>query len=277
VLDYNYADPVPRLLTYGESCELWPDYLELGFTKEHIPDLIRMLTDPDLNNPELEGPEFWAPLHAWRTLAQLKAEEALQPLMQLLDEWGWNDWLSEDLPIFCSMIGCAAVPVLEDFLSKEGADPYNRTSISECLQKIAEDHPSCRQDCIDVLIRQLEKYQTNAHFLNGFLAMALADLKALEALELIRAAYKADCVDISILGDLEDAEIIMGVRQSRSTPRPRYHPFPGIPQLNIADYTQELGVEHPVAPEAETGRRKIGRNDPCPCGSGKKYKKCCLH
>ncbi len=22
---------------------------------------------------------------------------------------------------------------------------------------------------------------------------------------------------------------------------------------------------------------KTGRNDPCPCGSGKKYKKCCLH
>lgn len=23
--------------------------------------------------------------------------------------------------------------------------------------------------------------------------------------------------------------------------------------------------------------KKVGRNDPCPCGSGKKYKKCCLH
>jgi hypothetical protein len=23
------------------------------------------------------------------------------------------------------------------------------------------------------------------------------------------------------------------------------------------------------------GGRKIGRNDPCPCGSGKKFKKCC--
>ena len=22
-------------------------------------------------------------------------------------------------------------------------------------------------------------------------------------------------------------------------------------------------------------KQKIGRNDPCPCGSGKKYKKCC--
>jgi uncharacterized protein YecA (UPF0149 family) len=30
--------------------------------------------------------------------------------------------------------------------------------------------------------------------------------------------------------------------------------------------------------KVETFRRptpKIGRNDPCPCGSGKKYKKCC--
>lgn len=27
----------------------------------------------------------------------------------------------------------------------------------------------------------------------------------------------------------------------------------------------------------ETGHFKPGRNDPCPCGSGKKYKHCCLH
>ncbi|HUO07046.1 MAG TPA: SEC-C metal-binding domain-containing protein, partial [Phycisphaerae bacterium] len=27
-------------------------------------------------------------------------------------------------------------------------------------------------------------------------------------------------------------------------------------------------------PEVRAGAR-IGRNDPCPCGSGKKYKKCC--
>ena len=23
--------------------------------------------------------------------------------------------------------------------------------------------------------------------------------------------------------------------------------------------------------------KKIGRNEPCPCGSGKKYKKCCIN
>lgn len=34
-------------------------------------------------------------------------------------------------------------------------------------------------------------------------------------------------------------------------------------------------TDFPV-PEKRTRRIKIGRNDPCPCGSGKKYKKCCL-
>lgn len=24
-------------------------------------------------------------------------------------------------------------------------------------------------------------------------------------------------------------------------------------------------------------RVKVGRNDPCPCGSGRKFKKCCVH
>jgi len=30
-----------------------------------------------------------------------------------------------------------------------------------------------------------------------------------------------------------------------------------------------------VPPSYNTGKDKIGRNDVCPCGSGKKYKKCC--
>jgi preprotein translocase subunit SecA len=30
-----------------------------------------------------------------------------------------------------------------------------------------------------------------------------------------------------------------------------------------------------VKPRAKAGGKKIGRNDPCPCGSGKKYKHCC--
>lgn len=32
----------------------------------------------------------------------------------------------------------------------------------------------------------------------------------------------------------------------------------------------------PVPPVPVPSEPKVGRNDPCPCGSGKKYKKCCL-
>jgi hypothetical protein len=35
-------------------------------------------------------------------------------------------------------------------------------------------------------------------------------------------------------------------------------------------------VENPAAPFVDPSR-DVGRNDPCPCGSGKKYKKCCLN
>jgi hypothetical protein len=33
-------------------------------------------------------------------------------------------------------------------------------------------------------------------------------------------------------------------------------------------------VQVPPTAEAQQAERKVGRNDPCPCGSGKKYKKC---
>jgi SEC-C motif domain protein len=49
----------------------------------------------------------------------------------------------------------------------------------------------------------------------------------------------------------------------------------------IATFVQEEGkwyFKDGNPPPMETFRRqspKVGRNDPCPCGSGKKYKKCC--
>jgi preprotein translocase subunit SecA len=34
-------------------------------------------------------------------------------------------------------------------------------------------------------------------------------------------------------------------------------------------------TKQPPAMQSVQGGEKVGRNDPCPCGSGKKYKKCC--
>ncbi len=54
---------------------------------------------------------------------------------------------------------------------------------------------------------------------------------------------------------------------------PAFKYFEYLQKLEINYETEEnIGFKHvPMI-----GSKKLGRNDPCPCGSGKKYKKCCM-
>jgi HEAT repeat protein len=51
--------------------------------------------------------------------------------------------------------------------------------------------------------------------------------------------------------------------------------------LNLEHYEEMLGKGREESPASFSQklikREKVGRNDPCPCGSGRKYKKCCLN
>jgi HEAT repeat protein len=47
-----------------------------------------------------------------------------------------------------------------------------------------------------------------------------------------------------------------------------------VPEL-VERYGDPEGLLQPVRPLQSRGP-KVGRNDPCPCGSGRKYKRCCL-
>lgn len=42
-----------------------------------------------------------------------------------------------------------------------------------------------------------------------------------------------------------------------------------------ADIGRNTPNDFPARPQAPARSHKVGRNEPCPCGSGKKYKKCC--
>jgi uncharacterized protein len=44
----------------------------------------------------------------------------------------------------------------------------------------------------------------------------------------------------------------------------------------FADEMQARTVGEPIVKSQTVQSTRVGRNDPCPCGSGKKYKKCCL-
>ena len=81
----------------------------------------------------------------------------------------------------------------------------------------------------------------------------------------------ADLFDGMIAAIREDtARAILSV-----VPRPSQEP---LRRTQLAKTTVEnLGAGEPVkkAPVRKKASEKVGRNDPCPCGSGKKYKKCC--
>jgi preprotein translocase subunit SecA len=48
-----------------------------------------------------------------------------------------------------------------------------------------------------------------------------------------------------------------------------------IRQQQKQDYILSRGEDVPASQTVKREGQKVGRNDPCPCGSGKKYKKCC--
>jgi preprotein translocase subunit SecA len=50
---------------------------------------------------------------------------------------------------------------------------------------------------------------------------------------------------------------------------------PAMPQPASAPQEMEMRAELPHPMPVRRDGQKVGRNDPCPCGSGKKYKKCC--
>ena len=144
----------------------------------------------------------------------------------------------------------------------------------KCLEEIAKRNPSSRDECIGILVHRLDCGAENDPTVNSFLISALIDLEAVETMDIIRHAFDKQVVDLSVAGDVEDVEMELGLRTRRSTPRPVYHPFLGNPMSGLVEGGSGALAGKNV--EASAEHRKVGRNDPCPCGSGKKYKKCCL-
>lgn len=254
--------------------ESWAAYEALGIGQSDTPLLIDILSDNALYetiyDAREEIPEAWIPLHCARALGQLRAVEATAPLLAVLEALPDDDWFATDLASAMALIGPGALPMLAAYLADESKDLYDRSSTAECIAAIGQQHPEAKDGCVHTLQGQLALYAHTDPTLNGLLVSDLLDLKALDAMDTIRLAYQTGHVDWSICGDLEDVEIAMGLRDQRSTPPPK---------LNLFSKLEAEEEFYPAKQNQQPIHRgeKVGRNDPCPCGSGKKYKKCCLN
>jgi hypothetical protein len=287
----SYNAPVNQLLSLGEpKGSEWRDYAALAISSGNIPDLIRMATDEALNSAPGNSNLVWAPIHAWRALGQLRATQASQPLLTLLpriDDFQ-DDWVGSDLPDVLARMGETAIEPAANYLAATSHGQWARIAAAEILGEIGRTHPDLRTECVTRLAAQLERFSEQSETFNAFLVLPLWDLRAVEVMPLIERAFAAGLVDESVMGDVEDVQIQLGLKTEREhPPKPtRVTNFNG-ELARLREYLDVLEEENAglrpdfddIAYDPTTAPYvappKIGRNEPCPCGSGKKYKKCC--
>jgi hypothetical protein len=236
----------------------WPDYKQYGLGQEDVEDLLELVTAPSLHGAPTESKDVWVPLHAWRALAQLGDPRAIEPLVGMFDTLCEDDWALEELPVVLGMIGRQAISPLSVFLGDPSHTEMARAMAVSGLEEIAKRDASARHEVVGIITDYLDRPDAHASGLNGCAVASLLSLEARESIGTLRRLYASGNVDLFACGDIEDVEMELGLRSARTTARP--------------SLGQLYGLTTPGAPK----QKKIGRNDPCPCGSGKKYKKCCL-
>lgn len=230
---YGYAPPVDQLLSLGDlRGQPRYDYLSLGLRHEDVPALIRMAGDDALWRADGESVEVWAPVHAWRALGDLRAEEAIGPLIALLskpDRDDYDDWLDEEMPDVFGLLGPAAIAPLAAYLRAPGHSRWARVTAATSLGRIAQAAPGARDAIVAVLdgllkdnVSRKRPPNDEEETVNGSVISELITLGATEAAQTIADAFAADRVDESIAGDLEDVQIALGLRTQRDTPAPHY-------------------------------------------------------
>ncbi|GAA4838076.1 DUF1186 domain-containing protein [Algivirga pacifica] len=263
--------------------------------------------------PESEGPETNAFLqHALLLLGALKAEESLPNILEVLRQnnkvldFYLGEFLNEVVWDVLYKVGNGQLSVLKDFLKEPGINAYARDAVARTILQVALHNPERREEVANAF-KEVFQYYTEVtpedNILDsealGVMVAYLIDGQFEETLPYVKELYDKGYVDEMICGDYElfsqmyetqespvdeddlydiyvyyaeERNWLNGDHQDSSFDIPEELPEEEEAFMNSYLTPQEsLEITQPIIRE-----EKIGRNDPCPCGSGKKYKKCCM-
>lgn len=267
-----------------------------------VADLIAVLRDgilhtPDFLKSEDEDESSFFPFHAIHLLGELAATEALPAVLELLSlpAEAISFWLGDYSHSAQIAAICASdLPRVSAWLKLPGISSAGKGAMSSALTYLALSQPDTREEVIGIFGSTLEVMLTSQPSDNvldtptiTFIVGDLMDLRAVELRPLIERLWKKRYILRSIVGDLEailgEIESPLETGKSKSADHSmiaRYHAFRNrgkeTPQVSSSDIFGLSDREHGLPAPAEPPRVDVGRNDPCPCGSGKKYKKCCI-
>lgn len=224
------------------------------------------------------------------------------------------DWLLQIAAAAFAQFGEAAVePLIRFLLSTRGDNDFNtgflRAGLALALARVALEHPAMEARIAEFFCTRFSDPEENDPVFLGSITGHAIMLDKEQALEPMRAAFERGAVDESIAGDFEETlewfdpveqrddweyheDLLkfyqpeeIANRQARW--RLEKEDEERLEKKREADKQMRQSRSNtwgalPIVPEGYSvsgnsgfvREEKIGRNDPCPCGSGKKYKKC---
>ncbi len=220
--------------------------------------------------------EGWSPIHTIHILALIKSREALELLLDIIryHEDDLSNWLTENVPSLLVAFGENAIEKLKEFTLDETLESFARGMAVTALAVLAKKYPSYKDDVKEHIIKLLKT--TSDTTFASIIADELASLHDPSVIPEIKHAFEEGRIE-EFATNMETIEsIIRGEYDEfeRLTQDPLDHfSRKDIEYLHNIYYAKPEEKKYVKPAETET-KNKIGRNDPCPCGSGKKYKKC---
>jgi hypothetical protein len=283
--------------------------------EQMIPHLIRAIqraTERVENGDEPIGNSHWIAVYL---LWEFEAQEALPAILTALalPEEGtyelFGDGITEHFEYILATLVGDRLEIIDDMIDLFSLDEYVRSAAMKVYPVLVRDERMSRAEAVERLRRHLRTaiacpYSTGTEWL----ICELCKLNPQEAVAEIREAFERErvgemTIDLSYAENwiargesgMQDAlRMIPPTKLEDAVEFLRESPFffnevddDGDDFDNFED-DESLWAEAdgpdieeramfpgPSATIRNEGPR-IGRNDPCPCGSGKKYKKCCL-
>jgi hypothetical protein len=282
----------------------------LRAAREHreqiIPLLIEAIQEATVRSKTGEYVEENAHFYGLFLLSEFEAKEALPAIVDSVLLPGeiphdmYGDTITEKLSGILAALDSDPFDEIERIITCEDANEFVRWSAAGAYLHLVRDGKMTRDDAVARLKHHLViAIENKSDPIAQYLICELCDYSPHEAEAEIRQAFAEDLVDGTTISlkrveeSLKQGEEYFQEALSRCRPTgiedtieelSKWASFnsqdnDSRPELAVPfddeDWDTEDWDDHDDSDTIRNLNPKIGRNDPCPCNSGKKYKKCC--